>query len=183
MNMLKKKVLLLNQSFEPLAILPMKKVLKKLIGGSLSFHVEEYYDESYVSWTHTIKLPSVVRLTYYLSIKKALKVSTGKRHKIFSRDRFRCLYCGKDCAPTDITLDHVLPKSRGGDSSPSNLVTCCKNCNTLKSDLSLEEFGYALPKSLLHTNINLALLISSARQTPQWKKYLFVDSSSSIHHE
>ena len=178
MSILKKKVLLLNQSFEPLAILPVKKVLKKLIKGSKSFYVEEWYEDLvFETPNHKIPVPSVVRLSYYLSVKKASKISVGKRNKIFSRDQYCCFYCGKACETKELTLDHVIPKSRGGDSSSYNLVSCCKPCNNSNGDITAEEFGFKLPKALLHSNINFALLVSSAKTNPQWKKYLFIESS------
>lgn len=170
MSVLKKKVLLLNQTFEPIAILPAKKVLKKIVKGSKSFYVEEYYEGIIHSG---IKIPSVVRLTYYLNVKRAVRVTVGKKAKIFARDSYKCVYCGYAGMSNELTLDHVIPKGQGGDSSYFNLVTCCRDCNSLKSCRSDEEFGYKVPKALLHSNVNLALLISSARQNPQWKKYLY----------
>jgi hypothetical protein len=55
-----------------------------------------------------------------------------KRERVFSRDRYRCVYCGVVSAADDLTLDHVEPRMRGGDQSEGNLVTCCRACNTLK---------------------------------------------------
>lgn len=174
MSVLKKKVLLLNQSFEPLAVLPMKRVLSKIVGGSTSFIIEEWYDGLTIK---SMPLPSVVRLTYHLKLrKKAAKApAIGKRRKIFSRDQYKCVYCETPCTPDELTIDHVLPKSRGGDNSPQNLVTCCRRCNSLKDSKTDEEFGYRVSKAVLHSNIDLAILLASAKSNPQWKKYLFQD--------
>lgn len=173
MNLLKKKVLLLNNTYEPLAILPAKKVLKKLLKGSNSFYVEDYYDLLFQSGKHKIQIPSVVRLTYYLNVKKTIKSATGKKHKIFARDGWVCVYCTKAYTPDELTLDHVIPKSKGGDSSSSNLVTACRECNNKKSDRTDHEFGFTISKALLKSNINLAVLISTARKNPQWRKYIY----------
>lgn len=173
MNLLNKKVLLLNNTYEPLAILPVKKVLKKLLKGSNSFYVEDYYENLFFSEKHKIRIPSVVRLTYYLNVKKTIKSASGKKHKIFARDSWICVYCSKACTPDELTLDHVVPKSKGGDSSSSNLVTACKGCNNLKSDRSDVEFGFTISKALLKSNINLALLINTAKKNPQWRKYIY----------
>jgi 5-methylcytosine-specific restriction endonuclease McrA len=56
----------------------------------------------------------------------------GRRERIFRRDRYRCAYCGEGFAASELTLDHVEPRLRGGDHSEGNLVTCCRACNTAK---------------------------------------------------
>ncbi len=173
MKLLKKKVLLLNNTYEALAIMPVKKVLKKLMSGSTSLHVLEYYEEVVETPNHTVKIPSVVRLTYHLNLKKNVKSQAGKKAKIFARDSYKCFYCGYAGTNLDLTLDHIIPKSVGGDSSANNLITACKKCNSAKNDQSIEEFGFTVPKALLHSNINFAMLVSSAKQNPQWKKYLY----------
>ena len=68
-----------------------------------------------------------------------------KRADIFTRDEYRCVYCGEQFAVDDLTLDHVQPRVRGGDRSEGNLVTACKACNTLKGHQRLSEFLHAQP--------------------------------------
>lgn len=173
MKLLKKKVLLLNNTYEALAIMPVKKVLKKLMSGSTSLHVLEYYEEVIETPSQVVKLPSVVRLTWHLNLKKNVKSQAGKKAKIFARDQYVCFYCNKACTTQELTLDHIVPKSKGGDSSAYNLISACKSCNSWKNDFLPEELGITIPKSLLHSNINLAMLVSSARQNPEWRKYLY----------
>ena len=57
----------------------------------------------------------------------------GRRERIFRRDQFRCVYCAQQFQDSELTLDHVEPRVKGGDHSDGNLVTCCKECNTLKA--------------------------------------------------
>jgi hypothetical protein len=57
----------------------------------------------------------------------------AQRERIFSRDGFRCVYCGATFPETDLTIDHVEPRVKGGDRSDGNLVTCCRTCNTAKA--------------------------------------------------
>jgi len=175
MNILSKKVLLLNQSYEPLTITSVKKVLKKILGGSTSFYVEEYYDDLCIKTDKSgdIKIPSVVRLSYFVKIKKA-KSGIGKRKKIYMRDSYTCGYCGEPCGE-NLTLDHVIPKSKGGTSHYSNLLTSCRKCNNEKDDKLPEELGFKVPTALLHSNLDLSLLIRSANSNPKWKKYLFLE--------
>jgi 5-methylcytosine-specific restriction endonuclease McrA len=68
-----------------------------------------------------------------------------KRNGIFERDEFRCVYCGEHFPPAELTLDHVQPRVRGGDSSEGNLVTACKACNTLKGHVRLSQFLHEHP--------------------------------------
>jgi 5-methylcytosine-specific restriction endonuclease McrA len=65
------------------------------------------------------------------------------RQNVFRRDGNKCIYCGSH---DDLTLDHVLPKSRGGKTNWDNLVTACRRCNSRKGDLTPEEMGFSLPK-------------------------------------
>ncbi|MGH7475133.1 MAG: HNH endonuclease [Longimicrobiales bacterium] len=57
----------------------------------------------------------------------------SRRERIFERDRFCCVYCGRNLPAADLTLDHVEPRMRGGDHSAGNLVTCCIDCNAAKA--------------------------------------------------
>ncbi len=63
-----------------------------------------------------------------------------KRIRIFERDQYRCVYCGEQFRPEELTLDHVEPRVRGGDRSDGNLVTACMACNTGKAHRRLSEF-------------------------------------------
>lgn len=65
-----------------------------------------------------------------------------KRDRIFERDEFRCVYCGQQFLASELTLDHVESRVRGGDRSEGNLVTACMACNTLKGHRRLSEFLY-----------------------------------------
>jgi 5-methylcytosine-specific restriction endonuclease McrA len=61
------------------------------------------------------------------------------RENIYARDEFTCQYCGKQFHSNELSLDHVYPKSRGGEDSWENLVTCCRKCNQKKADRTPEE--------------------------------------------
>jgi 5-methylcytosine-specific restriction endonuclease McrA len=63
-----------------------------------------------------------------------------KRDRVFARDDYRCVYCGKRFAADELSVDHVEPRVRGGDQSNGNLVTACKGCNTVKGDRRLSAF-------------------------------------------
>ena len=68
-----------------------------------------------------------------------------RRDEVFRRDGYRCVYCGGQFEPEALTVDHVQPRVRGGDSSPGNVVTACGGCNTAKGHRRLAEFLLAEP--------------------------------------
>jgi hypothetical protein len=70
------------------------------------------------------------------------------RPALFARDEWRCVYCGTQCEPAMLTIDHVQPQLRGGDSSGGNLVTACATCNLRKGHRRLSEFLLDEPESL-----------------------------------
>jgi len=71
-------------------------------------------------------------------------ITSAKRLAIYLRDEFRCLYCGtnlKVAAPRDITLDHLLPRSAGGNNEARNLITACRSCNSSRQDKPWVDFA------------------------------------------
>jgi len=86
------------------------------------------------------QIPAVIRLNILYKHFESLPSKLA----IFYRDMFMCAYCGKVCSDDEVTIDHIIPKSRGGNWSWENLVTCCKDCNQLKGNLTPEEAGMKL---------------------------------------
>jgi len=122
------KVLLLNLTYEPLKIINWKKAVTLLLLGKVE--VLEEYNKEVHAVSFKIKLPSVVRLLKLVKWKKApVKFS---RQNIYERDNYSCQYCGRHMPPEDLTYDHVIPKSRGGKTVWTNIVTCCVDCNRKK---------------------------------------------------
>jgi 5-methylcytosine-specific restriction endonuclease McrA len=91
------------------------------------------------------------------------------------RDRNTCQFCGAVFPSSELTLDHVVPRSRGGRSSWENLVACCYRCNNSKGDRTPEEAGLKLARRprpfTLHTSRQLMRLIG--HRDERWRKYLF----------
>lgn len=170
MNIINTPVLVLNGSFEPIQIASAKRALKMLTKGIAI--VEETHDTFvHCSW----QLPSVIRLKTYVQIPIKLKVASRKN--IYQRDKNTCQYCRKVFPAAQLTLDHIMPSSRGGKSSFSNLVSCCVPCNRLKADKTPEEANMPLlhvPREVtLHTT--RGLLRSAGEQDKKWRKYLYFD--------
>jgi len=111
----------------------------------LSEFKAEFEREQHI-WLRTVNrhiaVPSILRLTHYGEYRRR-KVKLN-RHNLFARDGFRCQYCGKKFKSSDLTLDHVIPKSRGGKLEWHNLVCACVACNTRKSARTPREAGMRL---------------------------------------
>jgi 5-methylcytosine-specific restriction endonuclease McrA len=162
-------VLVINASYEPIAICTAKRALKMWAKGVA--RIEETYPHPFY---RDMLLPSVVRLTNYRRV--PLRKHTVSRRNILMRDRYTCQYCAAKTAPAKLTLDHVTPKSRGGQSSWENLVAACHPCNHRKGDRTPEEAGMDLltrPRAMsLHTHRYLMRQMGEDEIT--WRKYLYL---------
>lgn len=116
-----------------------------------------------------IKKPSIIRVNTYVDIKHQ-KVSLN-RENIYKRDNYECVYCGSS-GKNDLTLDHVIPQSKGGPNTWENLVTACKTCNGEKADMTVEEYTKNIPNPqrphymMLMKKVNYEI-------PEEWKDFLF----------
>jgi hypothetical protein len=101
----------------------------------------------------------------------ASEAASGRRERIFRRDRYRCVYCGIEYPSGDLTLDHVEPRMRGGDHSEGNLVTACRACNELKGHLPAWSFLAGRP-DLRATFRAAAEACDERHARPVWKRLL-----------
>jgi 5-methylcytosine-specific restriction endonuclease McrA len=165
---IKSPVLVLNASYEPIAICEARRALTLLVKGRAA--AEESHDS--FAW-RDMRMPSVIRLSRYRKVPQKRHVAT--RRNIFSRDRNACQYCGVVFPSTRLTLDHVLPRSRGGRDTWENLVTCCHSCNHRKADRTPEEAGMALIRAPRAVNVHTArsLMRTRGEDFPAWRKYLY----------
>lgn len=168
---LQKPVLVLNASYEPINVCAARRALVLLLKGVAS--VEEQGQAQVHSSRNALRIPSVIRLLDYRRI--PIQTRALSRKNILLRDRFTCQYCYKILPSGELTLDHVLPRSRNGDSSWENLVACCVSCNNRKGNRTPDEAGMRLARTprpfSLHTSRHLMRL--QARSDDQWRKYLF----------
>lgn len=110
-------------------------------------HVLEFYhDYEITSGSGEIhKVPKVLLLKKYIKLPD--KMYRPNRRNIFLRDNYSCAYCLKQLEPQELSIDHILPKSRGGKETWDNLITSCKTCNCLKGDRTPEEAGLVINRS------------------------------------
>jgi len=132
------RVLLLNATHEPLAVVTGRRALVLVLAGKAECLVER--DVGARSPTLVLAVPAVVRLHRFVRVPYQPATSVT-RAGVLRRDRRICAYCGSRAD----TIDHVLPRSRGGIHSWENCVACCARCNTRKADRLLDEIGWSLP--------------------------------------
>ena len=137
-----RKVLLLNADGEPLGMIHWSRALNLVFKGRV--HVYEYFDDEIVRSTReSFRLPSVVGLLQYVLIPSRRRISLSKKN-VLARDGYQCQYCDKQLTDKTVTVDHVMPRSRGGAHSWTNVVASCRPCNNAKDDKTLEEAGMRL---------------------------------------
>lgn len=132
--------LVLNQSYEPLCVIPVKRAAVLLLTRKAETVTPG--DGFLRSETMHIPIPSVVRLNRYVPIPRQVGASPSRRG-VFTRDDWRCVYCNAAAE----TIDHVVPRSRGGTHTWDNVVAACAPCNHRKSDKTLAELGWRLPRA------------------------------------
>jgi 5-methylcytosine-specific restriction endonuclease McrA len=164
-------VLVLNATFEPINVTAVRRALVLMLKGVAQ--AEEIHPTEVHSCTQAVHVPSVIRLLTYRHIPQQSRALSRKN--ILLRDRNTCQFCGNAFPASELTLDHVMPRSRGGHSSWENLVACCYDCNNRKGDRTPEEAGLKLVRRprpfTLHTSRQLMRLIG--HKDEKWRKYLF----------
>ena len=143
-----------------------------------SVTVEEWDGGRVLRSAHAeFRVPSVIRRRIYINIRRRRETSGMKRLRIYMRDKFRCQYCGDKKTATDLTLDHILPRSRGGDHIPLNVVTACIRCNNRKADRTPDEARMPLltSQSSLRAKLERVVLCHYAEARAEWRKYIFMD--------
>lgn len=133
--MLNYNALLLDSGYLPIQVLDWKKAMTLYFTGRAE--VVELHENIHVQSTHKkFPLPKVLRLVESF---KAITRVKFNRYNVFLRDKFQCQYCEIKFTQNELSLDHVLPRSRGGKSDWSNIVTSCNPCNNKKADKTPKE--------------------------------------------
>lgn len=164
----KRRVLLLNATYEPLTALPVRRAVVLLVCEKASAVHEDPDGQVIHSAGWSVQVPSVIRLRNYVRVPYRARIPMT-RAALMHRDRFRCAYCGDKAE----TVDHVIPRSRGGGHSWENCVACCAPCNHRKADKLLSELGWTLRAALVPPKgQHWRLLASTKELDPVWLRYL-----------
>ena len=170
------RVLLLNQTYEPLGTVSVARAVIMTLKNTVT--VEENDGARVLRSAHAeFPIPSVIRRRTYINIRRRREASGMKRMRIYMRDKYRCQYCGARKSVNDLTLDHILPRSRGGDNSPVNIVTACVPCNNRKINRTPDEARMPLltTQTALRVKLERVVLCHYAEARSEWRKYLFMD--------
>ena len=164
------KVLVLNQTFEPLRFCTARRAITMVVMGKAEkVEVSELLIRSP---SCSYRLPVVIRLYRYIRRPYSVGVAFSKRN-VLKRDRYTCQYCGAE--RVSLTIDHVVPRSRGGETCWENVVAACQSCNLRKGDKTLSQTAMSLlarprkPHVLFY--LNLAQFTFATFQA-EWNKYL-----------
>ncbi len=161
------QVLVLNASYEPLNVTSVRRAHVLVFKGKAE--VLEELDRPLHSASTTYPWPHVIRLVQYVRVPRAVQRKISRR-ALFARDGWRCAYCGTTSGR--LTLDHVVPRSRGGESVWENVVTACAPCNHKKGNRTLEESGLHLLRPPRAPAPVLFIQLAAPKIPNGWQPYL-----------
>lgn len=164
-------VLLLNSDYEPLNVCNLRRAFRLVFGEKAE--VIQYDHTEVRTATQVFHAPSVIRLHH--RIKRPRPRVRLSRREVFIRDKHTCQYCGTQTH--DLTLDHVIPRHRGGMHTWDNLVTACKHCNHRKGGKLVDEARMRLQRPPFEPRCDVYTLFTPYLSDPRneaWRDYLFL---------
>ncbi|WP_143962274.1 HNH endonuclease [Litoribacter populi] len=165
---MEKKVLVLNLDHTPVAIVTVQKAIVLTILDKAS-PLATYSYLSIRTVDREFVYPAVIRLREYKNVPyRGVMLS---RHNLFRRDRNECQYCGSS---KHLTIDHVVPRSKGGKTEWKNLVTACHRCNTQKGDRTVEQVGFRLQQPPCRPTLKRFLAEYAEKNAEEWMPFLGV---------
>ena len=168
---LNNKVLLLNNSYEPISIITAKKAVIMYFLDKVDVVKKSkiVINSLYLKFN----IPEVIKLKNYIYIKHSKIPLTRKN--ILKRDNNTCQYCGKN--KSEITIDHILPKDKGGNDSWNNLVVACKRCNMIKGNYLLKDIDMQLIRKPFEPT-KIIYLQNVGKNNKSWHPYLYLTKRS-----
>ena len=160
------RTLVLNAGYEPLAVVSFKRAMV-LVLNEKAVVVERVDDDPVWSMSGCYDRPVVILLTRYVRVPGGRQVPVTRRG-VLRRDAHRCAYCGKAAS----TIDHVVPRSRGGADTWENLVACCLGCNNTKGNRTPQEMAWELRLAPHPPRGGQWTVRGAERADPRWEPYL-----------
>ena len=168
-------VLLLNASYEPLAVISQRRAISLILKGRVEAVCEEVFRLH--SRSTALDIPTVIRLRRYVNVpRRGIRWS---RRAVLQRDNYQCIYCGirleewqrgQPLTRHSFTIDHIIPRSRGGLSTWGNTACACPLCNSRKGARTPHEAGMSLRWEPKTPRVNY--LVASGEVPATWKVYL-----------
>jgi 5-methylcytosine-specific restriction endonuclease McrA len=161
------RVLVLNATYEPINVCSIRRavvLLFKQKAEILERNARELHSERY-----TLARPVVIRLVSYVRVPRQAQRRKITRRAVFARDGWACQYCG---ARANLTVDHVVPRSKGGQSSWENIVASCGPCNRRKGDNLPAQAGMRLRRTPRTPRAEIFIQVSAPTIPTAWQPYL-----------
>ena len=164
------RVLVLNATYEPLNVVSVRRAVLLLLKEKAEIV------EATEAWLHSerlaVPMPLVIRLVYYVRIPRRFSLPLSRR-TVLARDHYTCQYCNAQPGKAHLTIDHVLPRSRGGETRWENVVTACAACNRRKGDRTPVEATMPLLRQPRRPRYLALTLLEEARAPQVWDKYMY----------
>lgn len=156
------KVLVLNSDYSPLNVTTLHRGFNLVFTGKAE--IIKSSDNLIVTDKKSYERPLIIRLLNYVRfVYRRIRVN---RNKIYKRDGYKCVYCGNS---KQLTIDHLIPKSKGGKNTWENLVTCCSKCNIKKGDKTIDQVGLKLLQKPYEPDIFIEAINSTLEKV--WNEY------------
>lgn len=162
-------VLVLNATYEPLNVVSVRRAVVLLLKEKAE--IVEAAAARLRAERIEVPVPLVIRLVTYVRVPRRFDLPVSRR-TVLSRDDYTCQYCGAQPGKSELTIDHVLPRSRGGDHSWENVVTACGPCNRRKGNRIPSEAGMSLRRKPYRPRYIAIALLGRADARDAWEKYL-----------
>lgn len=162
---------MLNATYEPLSVVSQPRAINLVLSDKAEI-IER--DDTLIRSQHvSFPAPLVIRLRYYVRVPYNLPMPLSRR-AIFLRDGYACQYCGAQPGKDHLTIDHILPRSRGGRTDWENVVTACAPCNRKKGNRTPDEARMALLQKPVRPRF-WAMALAMGPGNDVWRKYLYAD--------
>ena len=161
------RVLVLNATYEPINVCTVRRAVVLLLKEKAE--VIEHGDWELRSATRSVTRPVVIRLVSYVRVPRDTHRRKITRRAVFARDDWTCQYCG---ARSNLTVDHVIPRSKGGASSWDNIVASCAPCNLRKGNALPRQAGMRLQRQPKTPSPHVFIHVASPTIPAAWRQYL-----------
>ena len=159
------KALVLNATYEPLCVVSVRRAVVLVLKEKAE--VVHATDAELHSERRAFAVPSVIRLNYFVKVPFRARAALSRR-AVFVRDNHRCQYCGASAE----NIDHIIPRSRGGEHVWENVVAACRPCNTRKEDRLIHEVGFVLRRKPMAPRELTWVVVAVGTVHPHWEPYL-----------
>lgn len=164
------QVLVLNATYEPLSIVSVKRAVILLLKEKAE--LIEAAEAKLRAENFVIPRPLVIRLVYYVKIPRRMSLPVTRR-TVLARDHYTCQYCGEMPIRQELTLDHVVPRSRGGKTTWENVVVACQKCNGRKGNRTPLEANMRLLTEPKRPRYLAVAALASLEARVAWDKYMW----------